>query len=37
MVCQSHRVIYVIARRDPAAGKPGDLVVFDIFGPGQPR
>jgi hypothetical protein len=37
LVCQNHRIAYVIARRDLAAGRPGDLVVFDIFGPGPPR
>jgi hypothetical protein len=37
LVCQNHRIAYVIARRDPAHDRPGDLVVFDIFGPGQPR
>jgi hypothetical protein len=36
LLCQNHRIVYVIARRNQAAGNPGDLVVFDIFGPGQP-
>jgi hypothetical protein len=37
LLCQSHRIVYVVARRDVAGGKLGDLVVLDIFGPGQPQ
>jgi hypothetical protein len=37
LVCQSHRIVYVVVRRDRATGNPGDVVVFDIFGPAQPR
>jgi hypothetical protein len=36
MVCQGHRIVYVVVRRDRAAGNLGDVVILDIFGPAQP-
>jgi plasmid stabilization system protein ParE len=37
LTCQGHRIIYVVAGGADGSSAAGDIVVLDIFGPGQSR
>jgi len=36
LTCQDHRIVYLVAAGDGTSTGAGDIVVLDIFGPGEP-
>jgi plasmid stabilization system protein ParE len=36
LTCQDHRIVYLLTTFDGSSAGAGDIVVLDIFGPGEP-